>query len=67
MAQSWTGLRPMSSNGLPRIGPAGPVGLFLNTGHGHLGWTLAMGSAKLVVDQMLGTKPVLDPTPYLPH
>lgn len=64
-AQSWTGLRPMSSNGLPRIGPAGPTGLFVNTGHGHLGWTHAVGSAKLLVDQMLGAKPALDPAPYL--
>lgn len=63
-AQPWAGLRPMSSNGLPRIGPAGPEGLFLNAGHGHLGWTHAVGSAKLVVDQMLGATPALDPTPY---
>lgn len=66
-AQPWAGLRPMSSNGLPRIGPAGPEGLFLNSGHGHLGWTHAVGSAKLLVDQMLGTTPALDPTPFRPH
>lgn len=65
-AQPWAGLRPMSSNGLPRIGPVGPDGLFLNAGHGHLGWTHSVGSAKLLVDQMHGVTPALDPRPYRP-
>jgi D-amino-acid dehydrogenase len=65
-AQPWAGLRPMSSNGLPCIGPVGPQGLFLNAGHGHLGWTHSVGSARLLVDQMLGVTPAIDPAPYRP-
>jgi D-amino-acid dehydrogenase len=65
-AETWAGLRPMSADGLPFIGPAGPTGLFINSGHGHLGWTHAVGSAKLLVDQILEQSPTIDPAPYLP-
>ena len=51
----------MSADGLPFVGPAGPKGLWLNTGHGHLGLTLAMGSAALLVDQMLDQPPAVSP------
>ncbi len=44
--QAWTGLRPMSADGVPLIGATSIENLFLNTGHGHLGWTLAAGSAQ---------------------
>jgi D-amino-acid dehydrogenase len=53
-ALPWAGLRPMSSDGVPIIGPSPVSGLWLNCGHGHLGWTMAMGSARLLVSQMLG-------------
>lgn len=44
----WAGLRPMSASGRPFIGPTRLRGLFVNAGHGHMGWTLAAGSAKRV-------------------
>ena len=65
-AEDWTGLRPMSADGVPYIGTAGPKGLWMSTGHGHLGWTLAVGSAKLLVAQMLGDAPPIEATPYRP-
>ncbi len=62
----WAGLRPMSADGLPYIGPAGLEGLWVNAGQGHLGWTMAAGSAELLADQMLGRAPKVDPGPFLP-
>lgn len=50
----WTGLRPMSSDGVPIIGATALENLFLNTGHGPLGWTLAAGSGKILADLMTG-------------
>lgn len=44
-ADAWTGLRPATPNGRPRLGPTGIVGLWVNAGQGALGWTLAPGSA----------------------
>jgi D-amino-acid dehydrogenase len=41
--------------------------LFVNTGHGHLGWTLAAGSAALLADLMLGKAPSLPAAPYDPN
>lgn len=60
----WAGLRPMSADGMPFIGATGPKGLWLNTGHGHLGWTMATGSACLLADLMMGADPAIDPTPF---
>jgi len=60
----WAGLRPVSADGRPYIGPAPTAGLWINSGHGHLGWTLAAGSARLLVDMMGGTKPELDPAQF---
>lgn len=62
--EKWTGLRPMSADGLPFIGPSRLDGLYLNTGHGHLGLTFAAGSAVLLADQILGQTPAIDPHPY---
>lgn len=62
--QAWAGLRPVSSDGLPYIGESGIRNLFVNSGHGHLGWSMAMGSASLLTDLILGNKPAIDPTPY---
>ena len=63
--QKWACLRPYSSDGVPIMGPCQIDNLFLNTGHGHLGWTLAAGSARLIADLITGGKPDLDIGPYL--
>lgn len=60
----WAGLRPMCADGVPLLGATLIPNLFLNTGHGHLGWTLAAGSARLVADQVLGGVCGIDPAPY---
>ncbi len=65
-AAPWAGLRPMSPDGVPRIGQYGFDNLFVNTGHGHLGWTLAVGSGALLADLMLGKAPELAAAPYRP-
>lgn len=44
----WAGLRPMMPNMMPKVGRGKSPGIFYNTGHGHLGWTLSMGTADLV-------------------
>lgn len=62
--RAWTGLRPVSADGLPFIGPTRISGLHINTGHGHLGWTLASGSACLLADLALGIPTAIDPEPY---
>ena len=64
-AEMWFGFRPMSADGLPYIGESKVKGLYLNTGHGHLGWTLAMGSADLIADQITGVETQIDRKPYL--
>ena len=53
----WSGLRPMTPDGPPIIGPSSIENLFLNTGHGTLGWTMACGAARVVADQITGRKP----------
>jgi D-amino-acid dehydrogenase len=60
----WAGLRPMSADGVPLLGRTPIRNLFLNTGHGQLGWTMAAGSGRLVADQILDRKPEIDPAPY---
>jgi D-amino-acid dehydrogenase len=62
----WTGLRPMVPDGVPLIGPTRVPGLYLNTGHGHLGWTQAAGSGALLADLMTGREPPIEPTRYAP-
>jgi D-amino-acid dehydrogenase len=47
---AWAGLRPMSADGVPILGRTPIENLFVNTGHGHLGWTLAAGSGRVVAD-----------------
>ena len=56
----WTGLRPMTPDSTPIIGATPVSGLFLNTGHGTLGWTMAAGSGRLIADLMLGRRPDID-------
>jgi len=53
----WTGLRPMTPDGTPVIGPTRFRNLHLNTGHGTLGWTMACGSGRLLADLLSGVKP----------
>ena len=53
-AQFWTGLRPMTPDGTPIVGRTPVPNLWLNTGHGTLGWTMACGSARLLSDQITG-------------
>lgn len=58
----WSGLRPMTPDGTPVIGPTRIAGLFLNTGHGTLGWTMSSGSARVIADLVSGRKPEIDAT-----
>lgn len=53
-AEFWTGLRPMTPDSTPIVGPTRYGNLLLNTGHGTLGWTMAAGSGKLVADLAMG-------------
>ena len=55
-ASFWTGLRPMTPDSTPIIGATKFKNLFLNTGHGTLGWTMACGSGKLISDLVLNHK-----------
>ena len=56
-ASFWTGLRPMTPDSTPIIGATGYKNLFLSTGHGTLGWTMACGSGKLISDLVMNHKP----------
>lgn len=60
-AEVWAGLRPMMPNSVPVIGRARYDNLYLDTGHGHLGWTMACGSGKFLADVVAGRKPEIDP------
>ena len=64
-AKPWAGLRPMSYDGRPFIGKTGVDGLYVNCGHGPLGWTMAVGSGALLADAMLGEPTALDAAPYV--
>jgi D-amino-acid dehydrogenase len=52
----WTGLRPMTPDGTPIIGATDVSNLFLNTGHGTLGWTMSFGSGRLLADIISGAQ-----------
>lgn len=56
-ASFWTGLRPMTPDSTPIIGGTRYKNLFLNTGHGTLGWTMACGSGKLISDLVMQQQP----------
>jgi D-amino-acid dehydrogenase len=58
-AEFWTGLRPMTPDSTPVVGPTRYGNLYLNTGHGTLGWTMACGSGKLVADLVMGQRPAI--------
>lgn len=59
-ATFWCGLRPMTPDGPPVIGATPCRNLYLNTGHGTLGWTMACGAARVVTDLIVGRKPEID-------
>ena len=53
----WAGLRPVSPSGTPIVGETRIRGLWINAGHGHLGWTLSCGSGRLIADLIDGRDP----------
>jgi D-amino-acid dehydrogenase len=59
-ATFWTGLRPMTPDGPPVIGPTALQNLWLNTGHGTLGWTMACGSGALLADLVSARRPNIE-------
>jgi len=56
-ATFWSGLRPMTPDGTPIVGRSRFANLFLNTGHGTLGWTMACGSGRILADLVGGEQP----------
>jgi len=59
-AEFWAGLRPMTPDGTPVMGPTPYRNLFLNTGHGTLGWTMACGAGRMLADLVSGKRPEID-------
>lgn len=60
LATFWAGLRPATPGNVPLIGPTRVRGLFLNTGHGTLGWTHACGSGQALAELVSGRRPEVD-------
>ncbi|MBS9478551.1 D-amino acid dehydrogenase [Ancylobacter radicis] len=58
-AQMWAGLRPMTPTNLPFFGRRHLANLYLNTGHGHIGWTMSHGSARITADLIAGRTPAI--------
>jgi D-amino-acid dehydrogenase len=56
----WAGLRPQSPDSVPILGKTPINGLYLNTGHGTLGWTMSVGSGRIVADVIAGRAPDID-------
>jgi D-amino-acid dehydrogenase len=63
-ARFWAGLRPVTPSGTPYLGRTPIDNLFINAGHGHLGWTLACGSGKVVAAIATGADPGIDLTGF---
>ncbi|MEH3038636.1 MAG: D-amino acid dehydrogenase [Sphingomonas paucimobilis] len=59
-ASYWSGLRPMTPDSTPVVGPTKFDNLFLNTGHGTLGWTMACGSGAVIADLMSGKRAAIE-------
>jgi D-amino-acid dehydrogenase len=57
-------LRPVTPNGMPILGKSRFKNLFYNIGHGHLGWSLCHGTARILADLMSNRTPDIDPSPY---
>lgn len=62
--EPWTGLRPATPSNVPLIGPTSYPNLFVNTGHGTLGWTLAVGSGHLLADLVGSRTTAINSVPY---
>lgn len=60
----WAGLRPMTPDGVPFVSSTHLKNVYVNTGHGQLGWTMAAGSGKLLAAIITHQKPDIDPKPY---
>jgi D-amino-acid dehydrogenase len=58
-AEYWAGLRPMTPEGTPILGETAFRNLWLNTGLGHMGWTMSHGAARIVADQIAGKRPAI--------
>ena len=58
-ASFWTGLRPMTPDSTPVVGATPLRNLFINTGHGTLGWTMACGAAAVIADLVSGKQPAI--------
>ncbi len=58
-AEFWTGLRPMTPDSTPIVGATAYPELFINTGHGTLGWTMSCGAGQLVADLVTGQRPAI--------
>ncbi|QOC22482.1 FAD-dependent oxidoreductase [Wenzhouxiangella sp. AB-CW3] len=63
-AELWAGLRPVTPDGVPLIDSTPVRGLYLNTGHGPMGWTMACGSAQLLAARLTGEPPAIEAQPY---
>lgn len=63
----WAGLRPMTPEGTPIFGTGRYRNLHLNVGHGHVGWTMSCGSARIIRDLIAGRKPEIDLDGMLLH
>jgi D-amino-acid dehydrogenase len=63
----WAGLRPATPGNVPLIGVTRYSNLYLNTGHGTLGWTLSCGSGQLLADLMSGRQPRVNARRYMPR
>lgn len=61
---AWVGRRPMTPDGLPVLGAGAHPGLYLNFGHGAMGWTMASGSAQVIAHLLQGTAPEIDAAPF---
>jgi D-amino-acid dehydrogenase len=58
----WTGMRPMTPDGTPIVGRSPLSNLYLNTGHGTFGWTMSLGSGRVLADLIGGRAPAIDMT-----
>ncbi|MDE2598110.1 MAG: D-amino acid dehydrogenase [Rhodocyclaceae bacterium] len=60
----WAGLRPATPGNVPYVGKSRYDNLFVDSGHGTLGWTMSCGSGQLLADLVSGKSPAIDPAPY---
>ncbi|MCC6470830.1 MAG: D-amino acid dehydrogenase [Alphaproteobacteria bacterium] len=63
--QYWSCLRPMTPDGPPVLGRGKQKNMYFNTGHGHMGWTMACGTGRITTDIIMGRKPEIDATGML--